>query len=870
MVNRFLLLLLLPLVAVVRGEESLAPEAPLVEAAPEAPAARLLEIATARRAQEMGFSSVAAAIYRQVLESMPEGTTARNQVVLALTTAYLDEGRMDLAQSALALFTGEPTPAVRLRDGLIAVRQGRTEDAQAGVARVRPGDLTATDRGWLFLLHGLIAEAGGDYARAGQAFQQAAEAAVSGLQRARFELARERSRIERGDITAEQAATLKQNADRYQGRSIGYDYARQYATALAQLDRRSEAVAYLQSQLAALPDAERSVRDDLRLLLGLIAGPGTATGREALEGLLTAGSDRGKQRAALQIMTGAARSATERAALRGRLDGLITATDAHPILEDLLLARADLTLASQEGERFAKAEADARALLTRFPNSTLKAAALAQLAKIHWELRRYRSAADYAAQARTATQDRVARASLGVLIAEAYFRAGDFRSAAVAYAAALETVPAGVSPGGLIFQRVVSEIAAERLNEAEVIIDQMAGDPRFDVLNRWRAEWNLARALDAAARTEAALTRVVRLRGEGGDGVPAELRVRMAWLEARLALDAGMPQRALELTGALPAMVADGSEGAGLGETLRSEITGMALLLEAEANFELDRPEAAVAGLARLREQSANTDAKMRSFLVEAAYYASVDRLVDAQRLLTSLADDHRANKIYAPQALYGAASAAERRGQAEYYQQAFRLLERLVQEHPGHALVFYARMKQGDLARRLNDFPLAQRTYEFLVNEYRQHGDVMAAELALAATHRAQSAPPDVSHFESALTIFERLRDLTNAPVDLRIEAGFQLGDMLAQRGRPDDLERAKAAWWPLVAVYLLNDEQASALGAKGRYWMARLVIRQAEVLESEGRREEARQAYRLIIDKNLPGAALARTRLGGAETAD
>ena len=75
--------------------------------------------------------------------------------------------------------------------------------------------------------------------------------------------------------------------------------------------------------------------------------------------------------------------------------------------------------------------------------------------------------------------------------------------------------------------------------------------------NRWRAEWNLARALQVQGPTgvQRAYARVNRLLAEKRDdgaavtgvGLPAELRARMAWLQARLALDAGEPERTLQL-----------------------------------------------------------------------------------------------------------------------------------------------------------------------------------------------------------------------------------------------------------------------------------------------------------------------------------
>ena len=51
-----------------------------------------------------------------------------------------------------------------------------------------------------------------------------------------------------------------------------------------------------------------------------------------------------------------------------------------------------------------------------------------------------------------------------------------------------------------MYQQVGAEIAGGRLTEAGERIDGWAEDARFDAVSRWQAEWNLARALQAAER----------------------------------------------------------------------------------------------------------------------------------------------------------------------------------------------------------------------------------------------------------------------------------------------------------------------------------------------------------------------------------
>lgn len=856
-----------------RAVDSPAVTAPLVATAeaPALPGGELRSFVAARRALELGFPSVAAELYTQLLASLRTVGAERNVLVLELVTARLDEGRTEEAERALQAFTGAPTPAYQLRAGLIAVRRKRVDVARAALAAVKVEDLAPADRGWWYFLEGQAADATGDFAKARDAYQRAGEIAVSDMQRAHFMLARERARLSLGEATDSQLNSLRQSAERYQGKSVGYAYARQYAALLATRGRTAEAVDFLNNQLQVLPAGERAVRDDFRLLLGLTAGAQRTEGRVALEGLLATAGDATLQRVALQLL---ARDAAD-TAFFAKLNGLITASPPHPILADLLLVRAQLGLAEQSMAILpragladtvvlanqAQAESDAKALLAKFPGSELKAAALGLLADLSWARRSYRTAADYAAQARAELPAGDVRASLGVLVAEAYFHAKEYASADDAYGVALNEVPAGVLPGVLITQRVLAKTENGRLDDAAKLLDSFAADARLGVVQRWQAEWTLARAFQAAGRDGEAYARVNRLIAAAGDVsgalLPA-LRARLAWLQARLSLESDRPQKTLQLVVDLPAVLN------GLDPAMRAEIEASTRLMRAKAQFRLGQPEEALKTLEALRKDFPKADAAVYSYIDEADYHAENNSFVKAQELLIKLADTFKQHE-YAPYALYRAALNAEQRGQDQYYEEAYRILEEMVRDYPADKLVFYARLKQGDLARRMNDFPRALITYEHLINKYSysQQPDVLYAELALAACHRAQITPSDVSHYESALTILERLMDFPNASVDLRVEAGFQLGDLLATRSKSPDYARAGAVWWTLVTTFLLDDAQAAKLGPQGRYWLSRSLLRLGDLRRDRGDLEEARNAYELVLGKNLPFAKLAREQL-------
>ena len=757
-------------------------------------------------------------------------------------------------------YIGLPTAAYRLRQALIAMREKRFDDARSGAAAIVVDDLPASDRSWFYFLQGTLADVARDPNRSGALYQQAIDAAVSESQRIRFSLANEQARLSLGEFSEPRAAALRQNVARLQGRAL-YMAVSSYAVVLNGLGKRSEAVALLQRQLQALPIEERSTSDEWRLMLGVISGPDDGVGRNALGSLLANGSDRTKQRVALQMLARASASGASRDDFRRRLDELFGAPSTHPLIEDLLLFRAQVAL---NEKNYARAETDASRLLEQFPGSQLKGLALGVLTGVFWEQGRYRNAANQAAKAREVLPPGETRKQLGVLVAEAYFRAKDFRNAADAYAATLDEIPEGVKPGLLMFQRLISEVEvavtgegrADRFDQAQVLLDQMARDPRFDTDNRWKAEWNLARALEAAGEVSKAYTRLSRLMASPAEvaGLPPDLRAQLGWLQASLSLKAGEPARTLTLADRL----LDSLEGAEAG--LRSQIASMTMLLQAQANFALDPPnaEAALKRLVTLREDYKNSEAAVYSYIVEADYDATHGQLVEAQGLLQGFADEYQTS-LYAPYALYQAAQYAERRGQKKYYDDAYNILERLVTKYPNSDLKFYARLKQGNLLRLSNDNPGAQPIFEQLVNEFSTHQDVLAARLALADCHAAQ-ATADASHRESAAAIYQGLLDLQTAAPDIRVEAGYKYGLGLSERG---DTARAMEVWVGMITNFLPDDAKAAALGAKGRVWISKTLFKMGDFFEKQSKREQAREAYDLIVRKDLPYAAQAQERL-------
>ncbi|HVS51444.1 MAG TPA: hypothetical protein VHD62_03745 [Opitutaceae bacterium] len=869
-------------VSALRAAEPLNPPAPLAPAARPLSAGMAAELRiAAERALQLGVSSIAADLYRQLLAAPG---AERASLTLSLTTALLEAGRTDDAERALAQTpVNARGPAWHLRAGLAAVQARKFDAARAELAAINEPELPPAEYPWYWFLEGAVVDATppGDVKRANDFYKRAENAAPNELARARFQLAAEEVALRRGIVPGrEDLRAARQSYEANQGKPVGYDSAIAYALMADEVGQHTEAMGFLQTVWITVPKQEREAWDKVRLVLGLIGERGRSfAARKALTELMESGSEPLRQRQALQLLWEAAQtSEPARAQLRTELDKLIGAPAKHPILESLLLYRAQLAVGEKKDD---EAAANATRLIEQFPGSPLRAHAFGLLTQLAWEQRRYRLAAVNARKARdemTPAKDEEAggekasaretarlavRAELGVVEAEALFRAGDYRSAADAYVAALRDRPDGVPAGDLLFQRVVAEIRSGSADAAKVL-DEAERDPAFDLENRWQAEWILARTLQAQGEAggRAAYARVKNLLNEkaadgsaGATAVKPELRARLEWLQARLALEADSPQQTVTLVDALLKSLGD------VEPALRAEIASTALLRKAEAQFQLVRAKqlaenVALETLQKVRAEYPKSEAAIQSYLSEADYYAGRDQIGEAQKRLTALTDnpDYKAS-AFVPYAFYQLALYSEQLGQNKDLEDANRYIEALVSSPAAQTqgdLVFRARMKQGEILRRLNYFPQAQQVYQSLID----NGPATAAEnkilatLELARCHNAQKAA-DPSHAEQARLLFEQLRARVDAPLDVRVEAGYNLGELLVARGQLD--EAAKVWWAEVVTPFLPDQNEPFEAGAKRPYWLARTLLDLGALLEKQGRLEDAKNAYALILQHKL-----------------
>ena len=805
-----------------------------------------------------GLPTLAVDLYRRAAELLSEEDIRRPALETDLSAALIALGRFDEAARVLEAYSGRINDAVLLRRGILSWEGQRWDELRYRLAEINPAALGPGEAAWYAFLRGYLNELEGDLEEAETFYRQAEEGSVSNSQRAQFTIARLRTGLLGESVDEAFLESVRDEIEARAGTSAVYRFAEKYILALEVLERPEEALAAAAEWRSRTPAVERDARDRFLFLEGLMAGEDRDRARAAYEELLVTGGSRRLQRAALYQLGRDLPAGEERELFENLLTELIEAEVQHPLIDELLIFRSRLSFAQR---RFEQGAEDAETVLSQYPGSRLRRDALRLLGHIAWEEEKYRTAADYVSRLRDEIPEGARRTELGVLVADCYFRAEDFENAADAYGNVLREGAADLSPGLLLFQRVTAELRAGRLDRAEAHLDETRFRTLEDLDFVWRAEWNLLKEMQRRDRMEDAFSRVSEsLQGRGGAPLPAALRIRFLWLRAQLAFEWDRPEETLTLLDQVFAELEREDAAADLSEELARAIRGYARLVRAQAMLAGDRSDEAVAILQELRDENRGAEPAIYSYLVEARYRAGSGQAVEAQRLLTALADIYP-DSPYAPIALYEAAVDTGRGGSDDGFEErAIGRLERLVEAYPDHELAFYARLKQADLLRQINRFGTARQIYESLENRYPDHPDWFRVRISLADTFLAQGETADSSFLERALVTLERLYDLPHLSADMRAEAGFKYGFAYEKLGDP---ERAREVYWLVITAVLEDNDDLGALSSKGRYWASRAVFHLGRLLEDSERWNEAREIYSLIFSHQLPGESLARSRL-------
>ena len=358
------------------------------------------------------------------------------------------------------------------------------------------------------------------------------------MQRAFFTGLILREEILRAPANDALAAEVRGQFERLRGTAAAYPYVREYAVILHNQGRNAEAIELIAGELATARSGYASrEREQLLLLKGILYGVDTLSGRDALRGLLREGKNREVMAVALQLLARAS-SPLERDELTIFLNVMVAESEPHPLLGQMYYIRSQLALAVGET---ALAEADARLLLEQFPglSEITNVYRLLAYAALQRAPAQYRAAADFLIQLRDQAEEADARQVLNRLIGDCYFLNTDYRNAVDFYQAA-RYKGVGVDHDGEFFLRLVTaELRGGQIEAALQLIDEADFSGSISVSDRWRAEWNVAQALQASGE----LTR-------GLDAGPITARRR--WQQ----FSANCPRLAFSLVGG--ALVIDG------------------------------------------------------------------------------------------------------------------------------------------------------------------------------------------------------------------------------------------------------------------------------------------------------------------------
>ena len=823
----------------------------------------------ADRALGAGLAVLAEGLYRELLEVPAVAPQEMAQLQVQLAASLIAQRRFVTARSVLkAVPEAQQTDAYHLHVAVCAYGSGRNVDLEVlkdALAKVSETALKREELPWLYVLRGLRAELSGRPARVVPAFQKAKAAAVSEAQRAFFDSLLLREQILKTPASELHATEVRAEWERLMGTGAAYLYAREYAIILHNQGRTEEAIELISGELAnARSGYGSSQREQLLLLKGLFYGADTLSGRDALRALVREGKNRDVMAVALQLLA-RADSPLERAELLDFLNDFIPPpgeapapeSKPHPLLGQMYYIRSQLSLA--RGETTA-AEEDARRLLEQFPglSEITNVYRLLAYAALQRTPAQYRAAADFLIQLRDQAESLEARQTLNRLIGDCYFLNNDYRNAIDFYQAA-RYKGVGVDHNGELFLRLVTaEVRGGQIEAALQQIDEADFSGSVAPADRWRAEWNVALALQSAGQLEDALTRVRSILGDNSvRTVSTALELRLRWLEARLSLMAGDTEGVLERVEqllariiALPENVEDPSPAEV--RLLRTEV----LLLQGDILMGSGDSTGGMAVLSGLRAGYPESSGAERSYLTEADYHASIDDFEAAQATLLKLASLYEDSEL-APQALFEAALYCERRG-PEHFAAAVRVHHDLTVRYPTDNLLFAARLKQGDLLRQMNDFAGAQIVYEDLIHSFPEHPRRYVAELSRADCMLALAKDNEEQLKDVALAL-ERLMDMPNLPIDFQAEVGYKWGFSLLQRGA---LAEAQKIFTLISSKFLLDGENATRLGRTGRYWMSRALLELGAGLEASGELAEARRVYRKMVAYNLPGRNLAQSR--------
>ncbi len=830
-----------------------------------------LEIA--KQALEEGLPSIAERIFREILsDQKSKALSSYPEYLLEWTESLIAIDNIDEAQTVLTSFEDKESSSYLLMEALASASKYKYAEAESLLNKFSPESLPPKLMGWYYFLIGIIAEVEHRPTAAENAFASAKKAAVSKSQLAEFELGVLRNRLKRDPMDNDTFIELEQNVRAItEDTKLANSYRLQYATALYLRGQKDTAISFLLQSLQNIPETDPSWSIWM-LQLAHFNGLETEKGKALLRSLIFKSNQSEIRLSALFLFIKNA-DKPEIISLTEELLAKIGNDTQH-----LELLYSLLYFYAQTGE-FEFKNQDIRSIIDspenpfdkRFPNSNLKTNTYWLLAYISYKKTppEYRTAANYLLKFIAQTTDGNDRELAKNMIADCYYRNGDFEMAARFCREAFAESKEVKTRGRLFLQESVSLL---KLGQADALIKRMqeinATDPTVIPQQvRWQVEWDLLDFWRKAGQPELALKRMLLIRNdlESADSIT---KVRFLWLATILCINDNDYDNALKAVQSLQNEInkhlIDRSDPENLDIDL---LSANALLLHSEILFVLSRKDTsgddtlanqALSLSKELRTKYPNFDASVFSLFIESRYYAGINRLVDAQQRLIELADSYPKSRL-APIALYEAAVNSSQRKLTETSREALRLIDRLAKNYPNSDILYRALLLQGDIQRTLNEFGDAEQTYDNLITKYPNNPLRHLAELYRADCIYASASKNQV-RYDNAAAAYERLYDQSTLPPAFRIEAGYKWANSLIQGNKPN---RAQEVLWTIIQTFLDQNKNADQLDSLGRNWLARCILDLGKQLDQAKKTEESRIVYDKILQYKLPGSEEIKKRI-------
>lgn len=812
---------------------------------------------SADKARNLGLFELAESIYKQILATKHISEEEKNEARQNLISTYISQKKFWDAQQLLNEIKDNPSAGITLRRAIVAFYTQDLKNSESLIKEIDLSTLSESDLSWHYLLQGLIAQKKKHYDAAAPLLKKAKEAALNDYQRTVIESIIIRGEIFSGKASESLARSLQKKISRNK-KLTDLNFYKEYAIVLEKIGRSDEALLLLENKLQSLHFDQVDELHTLQLLVALISGPGSKRAEEALKTVLLGVKDESTLGTALTLLAQAKLEKKDYAGLYDFLSQLIgSSKDQHPIIDQIYMLRAQTALLN---DNLNVAEKDALFLLETFPGSKYKPEALYLLAFLNWSSTppKYRNAASYLAQLLQEDLDTEKRICYLTMVGDCYYLNNDYENAASIYHGILDEYPNEPIWDDALLRLVLSLINNKDIDGAQLVFDTYNKLHSVKSEHYWEIEWRLISTLRDIGQLQTAYARIQKILSQlPSDDISAELHLQLLWLKAQLAFDTNDLSETQILTESILSLIAT-IEPHSLSKEKKEILTSNTQLLRAQTLYRLKQPQEAIALIEKLRRDFPNTESAILSYIIEARHHAEDNKTAPAQQQLIRLSDEYPENE-HAQVALYEAALNAESRGLNKTYREALAILERLANTYPSSRLVYYARLKQADILRKLNDFDGAQLIYENLINQYPAHKEREKAELSRADCLLARGTK-DFTHYKEASAIYERLFDISALPVDLRAEAAFKYS--FAQTKLLNQ-PAAHEMYWLAISKLLLESNENAKLGPKGRYWISRSIFELADALSQQNQNKQAKALYGFITKYGLPGQAFANTKI-------